>query len=227
MARAPELAAEAVEFLSEVYGREIPTPIRAVYERWAAWRAERGLAPGANHERLFRQLLDRLEAMGLLHVERTAGSIIALRLLEPPAPGYAERIRRLRRERTIARGGFASASPDAAEDLPDTRTPTLNAYVRRRRAAERAREELERAGLDASSIADQLDPLGEEALALKERSLRVEIELRAWRAAGARLGFAPDPLGAPPPEPVATGSPRTLRRRRPAPARVGTERGAG
>jgi hypothetical protein len=195
MARAPELAAEAVEFLSETYGKQIPMPIRGVYDRWTRWREERGLPPGANHERLFRQLLDRLEAMNLLRIERSGGSITGLVLLEPPPPGYAERMRRLRRERSIARGGFATASPEAGEDLPDTRTPALNAYVRRRRAAERAREELERAGLDGRPIADQLDPLGEEALALKERSLRVELELRGWRAAGARLGFGPDPLG--------------------------------
>jgi hypothetical protein len=224
MARAPELAAEAVEFLSETYGREVEPPIRAVYERWTRWREERALPPGANHERLFRQLLDRLEAMGLLAIDRSGGSITRLRLVAPPPPGYAERIRRLRRERAIARGGFANASPDAGEDLPDTRTPTLNAYVRRRRAAERAREELERAGLDASSLADQLDPLGEEALALKERSLRVELELRAWRAAGARLGFGPDPLEEPAP-PVAAS--KTTAKTPPKPARAATRARTG
>jgi hypothetical protein len=108
-------------------------------------------------------------------------------------------MRALERERAITHGRFYEASAASGKDLFGMRTPALNAYVRQRRTVEEARRSFSASGMDPAQITFTPDPLAEEALALKERVLRLEVELLAWRELGRERDLAP----ALPIEPVA------------------------
>lgn len=191
MPKAPTIRTELLEFLEE-HGPDISTPIGELFVQWLAWRGVHHLSAATETERSFRQALSRLEQLGRLRVDRQRRKITGLRLLEPPPPGAAERIRRLERERAAFYGRFVEASEGAEKDLFGQRTPHLNGYVKQRRSIERARRDFLANGLDPNTIRAKVDPLGEEALALKERLLRVETELLAWRELGAKQHLSPE-----------------------------------
>lgn len=186
------LRADLRDFLADE-----PSPVmasvRALADRWDQYRAASGLPQAASGERAFRQLLHRAEQAGEIRLLRTAdGAIAGAELANPPA-GSAERMRRLRTERLHLARRYAPAEPGIERDLPQLPTPALNAYVRRRRVYEQARRDFERNGIDPDGIADIREPLGEEALALKERVVRLEGELLAWRRLGGSKGITPSP----------------------------------
>lgn len=178
MPKAPTLRYEVRDFLGTL-PQPITMPVTPdLHAAWLAYRAAQGLPPASVAVRSFRQVLNRMEEIGELRVARDeAGIMRSIELTSPPEPRLLERVRALERERAIVHGRFVEASPAAALDLPETRTPALNEYLRRRRAIEEARKLLARSGMDPATVTAELDPLGEEALALKERVLRLELEL--------------------------------------------------
>jgi hypothetical protein len=170
----------------------ITTPVNELFAGWLEYRRTRGLPPASSQIRAFRGVLARMEELGELRVVRTPeGRFDGLELTDPPAPGLLDRIRSLERERAMLYGRFIEASGGAGTDLYGMRTPALNAYVRRRRAIEQARRTFRDSGMDPTLVAAELNPLGEEALALKERVLRLEVELLAYRELGAAKRLAP------------------------------------
>ena len=170
----------------------ITIPVSALFEGWLDYRRTHNLPPASTKIRAFRGVLARMEEMGELRVVRTPeGKFEGLELTEPPPPGTLDRIRSLERERAMLYGRFIEASGGAGNDLYGMRTPALNEYVRRRRAIEQARRTFRDTGMDPTLVAAELDPLGEEALALKERVLRLEVELLAYRELGAAKGLTP------------------------------------
>lgn len=186
------LRAELRDFLAD-QPSPVMASVRALADRWDRHRATVGLPRAASGERAFRQLLTRAEEAGEIRMLRNSeGAIIGVELADPPE-GSAERMRRLRTERLHLTRRYAPAEPGIERDLPELPTPALNAYVRRRRVYEQARRDFERNGLDPAGIADIREPMGEEALALKERVVRLEGEVLAWRRLGAERQIAPSP----------------------------------
>lgn len=200
MAKAPTVRTEIIAFLGEwaaALDKDglITTPIPELADAWDAWRIKHKLPAVSMGERNFRQALARMESLGLLEVARRGRDIVSLRLSEPPAPSAVERIRSLERERAMLSGRFVRGSKDLGKDLVAMRTPAINAYVRRRRDVEAAMAAYRKIGDAPAALRDQIDPLGEEALALKERVLRNEVELIAWRALGAEHGLSVESVG--------------------------------
>lgn len=203
MPKTPTIRFEMREYLATL-SSPINEPVNDLYTGWIAYRISRGLKPASSKVRAFRGVLARMEELGELRVVRTPeGKIEGLELTDPPAPGQLERIRSLERERAMLYGRFIEASGGAGNDLYGMRTPALNEYFRRRRAIETARRSFADSGMDPQLVAATLDPIGEEALALKERVLRLEVELIGYRTAGGAApllppAFEPVPLAAPP-----------------------------
>jgi hypothetical protein len=192
MPKTPTTRFEMRDYLATLTS-PIYLPVTELFEGWIAYRTERGLPPASSQIRAFRGVLARMEELGELRVVRTAeGKFDGLELTDPPAPGALDRIRSLERERAMLYGRFIEASGGAGNDLYQMRTPALNAYVRRRRAIEQARRTIRDSGMDPTMVAAELDPLGEEALALKERVLRLEVELLAYREVAAVRGIVPE-----------------------------------
>jgi hypothetical protein len=193
MPKPPTARAELLEYLAE-HGQHIDIPIATLAKDWPEWRTAHDLPPVAegDGDRNFRQAIARLEAQGRVALTRAGRQITAIKLREMPKPGEAARLRRFESERSALSGRMTRASNDVAFDLPDLRTPMLNAYVAHRRAIEDALEAYERRGLKVVESRTRVDPLGEEAIALKERILRIEPELNAWRRLGAERGLALD-----------------------------------
>jgi hypothetical protein len=191
MPKPPTIRLELREFLASME-QPIRTPIPDLFESWIAWRHAHDLSGGSVHVRAFRGILSRMEELGELTVSRTPeGKIIEMAVAAPPPPGELDRMRALERERAIIHGRFYEASAASGKDLFGMRTPALNAYVRQRRTVEEARRSFSASGMDPAQIAFTPDPLAEEALALKERVLRLEVELLAWRELGRERDLTP------------------------------------
>jgi hypothetical protein len=203
MPKSPVVRTELMQFLAE-RGDRIETPIGELSKEWQQWRARKRLPEATTTERAFRQALSRLDELGRIRIVHAQaledGKPVQLRaierieLLEPPPPGSAERIRQLVRERKALAGEFVEASGGAERQLDGLRTPHINAYIRQRREYEATRRRWLKRGLDPDLLPERslLNPLGEEALALKERLLRVENELLGWRRVAARHGLSLD-----------------------------------
>jgi hypothetical protein len=199
MPKPPTIRLELREFLASM-PQPVRTPIPELFGAWIAWRRSQDLPGGSVHVRAFRGILSRMEELGELTVARTPeGKIVEMTVTTPPPPGELDRMRALERERAIIHGRFYEASAASGKDLFGMRTPALNAYVRQRRTVEEARRSFSASGMDPAQITFTPDPLAEEALALKERVLRLEVELLAWRELGRERDLAP----ALPIEPVA------------------------
>lgn len=192
---------EAREFLESIADRrgEIAGNPGALVERWNAWRSGQGLPPAADNVKGFRTLITQMERVGLLEQIRSeperslpqGREVTGIRLgSERATPLLAERIRRLARERAIARGRVeTAASPGIEAPVLGIATPALAAYLRRRRDYGARRYRSIVAG-GPPPDPELIEPLGEEALALKERLARLELEFVA-------RGLNPDiPYGA-------------------------------
>jgi len=191
MPKPPTVRLELREFLA-LLPQPIRTPIPELFESWMTWRRSRNLPGGSVHVRAFRGVLSRMEELGELTVVRTAeGKIMEMAIAAPPPPGELDRMRALERERAIIHGRFYEASVASGKDLFGMRTPALNAYVRQRRTVEEARRSFSASGMDPKQVTFTPEPLAEEALALKERVLRLEVELLAWRELGRARDLAP------------------------------------
>lgn len=193
MPRQATVLAEVLAFIADQGGR-VERPVVTLARDWDGWRSQHHLERAASGTQTFRQALLRAEQAGYIRLLRADSKVTGVEVIGQVEPDAAARLRLLERERASFAGKFRQASPDAARDLFDLRTPALSAYLRRRRVVEKARREFERNGLDPAAIGPQLDPLGEEALALKERAVRTDIELMGWRALGERMGLKPDPV---------------------------------
>lgn len=191
MPKAPTMRSELIAFLGEQ-----PQPIREsitkLSQMWNTWRADHNLLNAGQTERSFRQAIARAEELGFVRLLRDGRPITGIEMVADAPLLAVDNIRRLERERAMLAGRFVEASDEADRDLLGMRTPALNGYVRRRRTMEKARREYAAAGLNPKKVQVEVEPLGEEALALKERLIRNELELLAWRDLGAQQGIAPD-----------------------------------
>lgn len=190
MPKPPTMRSELLEFLSS-QPQPITSSITELAEQWNTWRAERGLPPMASTERSFRQAISKSEELGFLRMKRRGRNVRSITIVSDAPLLAVDSMRRLERERAALSGRFTDSSTEMGRDLLGLRTPALNAYVRQRRAVEKVRREYAIVGLSAKQVPFTANPLGEEALALKERLVRVELELLAWRELGSEIGREP------------------------------------